>query len=182
MNIRKTEQPLALTLAKTTEDYAKTLLGFFARAPVSMMVQIMKAKRANYNRYGRNWAREHPKKDLHVELACFLMACREIYAANRSLKYKDGRGREEILKADRLMSELRREQASISTRRPRRKAKLDAINVRLPLIIALREKECSWREISAYLEMHAGLTVTHTYLRESVLMLGGPISDPGSEE
>lgn len=180
MNIEDVETSLAITLANITEEYAKTLLSFFARSPISFMQQIIKAKRANYNRFGRDWIQKYPKRDIDVELACLLMACREVYVANRSLKYKDCRGREEILEADRLMAELRREQASTATRKSRRKPKLEAVNVRLPLIMALREKGCSWREISTYLKMHAGLKVTHTHLRESVLMLAGPTNDQGN--
>jgi len=180
MKLGKAETPLALSLANLTEEYAREILRLFARSPIDLMQQIIKVKRANYNRYGRVWLEEHPKKDLEVELACLLMACREVNTANRSLKYKDIRDHEEILKADRMISEHRLRQAASSVKKTRKKPKLEAINVRLPLILALREKGYSWREICAYLKLHAKLVVSHTYLRESVEMLAGPINNQDS--
>lgn len=173
-------QELTLELAHMTKEYASDLLRFFAKSPVSLMLEIVKAKRANFNCQGRTWLQEYPKNEIDVELACLLIACREISVANRSLSYKDRRGRDEILEADRLMSKLRQEQVTAVVRKPRRKPKQEAIQVRLPMILALREKGYSWRELSTYLGRYAGLGVTHTYLRNTVAMLAGTFRNQDS--
>lgn len=165
--------PLPLTLAGLTDEYARELLRFFARAPISLKLDIVRSKRQAYSRHGRQWLQTHPHCDVEVELACLMIACRDSYVASRSLKFKDSRDHEQILAMDRQVTELRLEQAKTAIRRPRKQATLSAIKLRLPVILALRERGHSWRVVAAYLNRYAGLKVSHSYLCDVITMLAG---------
>lgn len=157
-------------LSKINQAYARQLWKFAAELPQTAHLHLIRRKRELYHQKGHTWNRDHPRREQEIELACLLLAMRELYLADKSLKHKDRRGRQEILEADRMISEVRvgRVREKTKERRRRSSPARDAVEQHLHAILELRAKGCSWREVQAVLKKMIGKDISHVYLQKCV--------------
>lgn len=158
---------LVENLSKIKPDYARQLWKFAAGLPQKAHLHLIRRKRELYHQKGQDWNRAHPRREQEIELACLLLAMRELFLADKSLKHKDRRGRQEILEADRMISEIRiRRVREEKKERKRRNSPIrNTVERHLHVILDLREKGCSWREVQAVLKKQIGKDISHVYLQ-----------------
>lgn len=167
----KTQGDVALvgTLTGISPDYARTLWRFTATLPPETHLHLIRRKRDLFRQKGRPWCENHPHREQEIELACLLMAMRELYLADKSLKHKDKRNREAILEADRMISEMRLGRESKGKGDGKKEEETSPLRKMViqyaQVISGLRGKGRSWRKIAAYLQKHTGKKISHVYLQ-----------------
>lgn len=187
---------MVVELTGIKPDFAKQLWKFAASLPSKTHLQLIRRKRELYHQKGQAWSQAHPKREQEIELACLLLAMRELYVADKSLKHKDRRGRQEILEADRMISDMRIERAREGRKEKTKRSspRRSIVERHLHVILALRDKDCSWRDVQAVLKKLIGLDISHVYLRrcveelaqglalEEVLQASGVLAEPPQDE
>lgn len=157
-------------LSKIKPDYARQLWKFAAGLPPKGHIHLIRRKRELYHQKGQDWNRAHPRREQEIELACLLLAMRELYLADKSLKHKDRRGRQEILDADRMISEIRIQRVREEKKERKRRSSpvRNTVERHLHVILDLRKKGCSWREVQAILKELIKKDISYVYLQKCV--------------
>lgn len=102
-----------------------------------------------------------------LALGAFRLFSREVTTMKRKNLERD-------LEAHADLHRLRVDAIKIGTRRRKKSPKEEAIRIRLGLIDNLRTKDrLTWRQVAAYLKLHAGLEVAPGYLHACVSRLKG---------
>lgn len=167
---------LVENLTAIRPDYARKLWLFTASLPPETHLHLIRRKRELFRQKGTIWRQEYPHREQEIELACLLLAMRELHIADKSLKHKDRRNHEAILEADRMISEMRQKRERKTKGKGKGSPSRAAIEQYAYVILGLREKGRSWRKIQEYLAKVTGKQISHVYIKRCVEELAGDMT------